>query len=75
MQRLMWASVVLEADPLADGACGLLDAVEALAMAALVLERLEHAFDHTVIRHDAFGAPAFGSVIVKASGVWGIGST
>jgi hypothetical protein len=35
----MRASVVVEADPVADGACRVLDAVEALAVNALLLQR------------------------------------
>lgn len=35
IQRLMWAVAVVEADPLPDGACGMLDAVEALLVEAL----------------------------------------
>ena len=45
----MRASVVAEADPVADGAFGVLDAVKALAMDALLLERPDHAFDHAAL--------------------------
>ena len=45
----MWSSGVVEADPVADGACRVLDAVEALAMDALLFQRPDHAFDHAVL--------------------------
>lgn len=45
----MWASGVVEADPVADGACRVLDAVEALAVDALFLQRSDHALDHAVL--------------------------
>lgn len=45
----MWATVVVEADPVADGACGVLDVVKALAVDALFLECPDHAFDHSVL--------------------------
>jgi hypothetical protein len=52
----MRASVVVEAESVADGACGMLDAVKALAMNALLRERPDHAFDHAIllraVRHD-----------------------
>ena len=35
----MWASVVVEADPVADGARRMLNAVEAMAMDAMFLQR------------------------------------
>ena len=37
------------AHPVADGACGVLDAVKALAMDALLLGRPDHAFDHAIL--------------------------
>ena len=45
----MWASVVVEADPVADGSRRVLDAVEALAMDALLFQCPDHAFDHAVL--------------------------
>lgn len=45
----MWATVVVEADPVADGACRMLNAVEALAMDALLLQRPDNALDHAVL--------------------------
>ena len=45
----MRSPVAVEADPVADGACCVLDAVEALAMDALFLERSDHALDHAVL--------------------------
>lgn len=41
----MRATVVVEADPVADGARRMLDAVEALAMNALLLQRPDNALD------------------------------
>jgi len=71
----MRASVVLEADPVTDGARRVLNAVEALAMDALFFQCPDHTLDHAIIRHDAGGASGLGSAIVMASGTWGIGST
>lgn len=45
----MWAAMVVEADPVTDGACRVLDAVEALAMDALFLEGPDDALDHAVL--------------------------
>ena len=45
----MWSAVVVEADPVTDGACRVLDAVEALAVDALLLQRPDHAFDRAVL--------------------------
>lgn len=45
----MRAAVVVEGDPVADGAGRVLDAVEALAMDALLFERPDHALDHAVL--------------------------
>ena len=45
----MWSSVVVEADPVGDGAGRVLNAVEALAMDALLFERPDHALDHAVL--------------------------
>ena len=45
----MWAAVVLEADPVADGACRVLDAVETLALDALLFQCPDDAFDHAVL--------------------------
>lgn len=45
----MRAPVVVEADPVADGAGRMLNAVETLAMDALFFDRSDHAFYHTVL--------------------------
>ena len=45
----MRALMVVEADPVADGARCVLDAVEALAVNALLFQRPDHAFDHAVL--------------------------
>lgn len=45
----MRALVVVEADPVPDGARGVLDAVEALAVDALLLQRPDNALDHAVL--------------------------
>ena len=45
----MWAAGVVEADPVTDGAGRVLDAVEALAVDALLLQRADHALDHAVL--------------------------
>lgn len=45
----MWAAMVVEADPVADGAGRMLDAVEALAVDALLFQRPDDAFDHAVL--------------------------
>lgn len=45
----MWAPDVVDADPVADGACRVLDAVKALAIDALFLQRSRHALDHAVM--------------------------
>ena len=45
----MRAAVVVEADPVADSARRVLDAVEALAMNALFFQRPDHALDHAVL--------------------------
>ena len=44
----MWASGVVEADPVTDGAGRMLDAVEPLAMDALLFDRADDALDHAV---------------------------
>ena len=49
IQRLMGASVVVEPDPITDGACRMLDVVEALAVDALLLQGSDHALDHAVL--------------------------
>lgn len=49
VQRLMRATVVVEADPVGDGASRVLNAVEALAMDALLYECPEHALDQAVL--------------------------
>ena len=48
-KRLMRAAVVVDADPVTDGACCVLDAVEALVMDALLFQRPDHALDHAVL--------------------------
>jgi hypothetical protein len=45
----MWATVVVGAYPVADGACHMLNAVEALAMDALFLEGSDYTLDHAVL--------------------------
>lgn len=37
-QRLMWAAVVVEADPVSDDSARMLDALEAMAVNTLLLE-------------------------------------
>ena len=41
--------MVVEADPVADGACGVLYTVEALAMDALLFQGPDHTLDHAVL--------------------------
>ena len=41
--------MVVEADPVADSACGVLYAVEALAMDALLFQGPDHTLDHAVL--------------------------
>jgi hypothetical protein len=48
IQRLMLATVVVEADPLTDAAVRMLDAAEALEMEALLFLGVDHALDHAV---------------------------
>ncbi len=45
----MWGSVVVETDPVAAGACGVPDAVKALAIGSVLVECRDHAFDHGVL--------------------------
>ena len=45
----MGAAVVVEADPVTDGACRVLDAVEALAMDALFFQCPDHTLDHAIL--------------------------
>ena len=45
----MRAAVVVEADPVTDDAGRVLDALEAMAMNALLLERADHPLDHAVL--------------------------
>ena len=45
----MRALVVVEADPVADGACGVLYTVEALAMDALLFQGPDYTLDHAVL--------------------------
>lgn len=49
VQRLMRAAVIVEGDPVADGAGRVVQAVEALAVDALLLQRPDHALDHAVL--------------------------
>lgn len=42
-------AVVVEPDPVTDGAGGVLDAFEAMAMHALLFQRPDDAFDHAVL--------------------------
>ena len=51
----MRSPVIVEADPVADGACCVLDAVEALAMDALLLQCPDHALDHAVLLWAVWG--------------------
>ncbi len=41
--------MVVEADPVADGMCRVLDAVEALAMDALLFQGPDHTLDYAVL--------------------------
>ncbi len=54
----MWAPVVVKADPVSDCAGCMLDAVEALAVNALLFQRPDHALDYAVlfraVRRDKF---------------------
>lgn len=45
----MWGPVVEEADPSADGAGRILNAVETLAMDEVFFDRLDHAIYHTAL--------------------------
>lgn len=45
----MRAAVVVETDPVADDAVGVLDALEAVAVNALLLERPDDALHHAVL--------------------------
>lgn len=45
----MWASGVVNADPVTDGACRVLDAVEAVAMDALFFQCQDHTLNHAVL--------------------------
>ena len=51
----MWAAVVVEADPVADGARRVLDTVEPLAVNALLLDRPHDSFDHAVLPGTMWG--------------------
>lgn len=51
----MRSAVVVEADPVADGARCMLDAVEALAMDALLLQRPDHTLDHAILLWAVWG--------------------
>ena len=51
----MRAAVVVEADPVPDGACCMLNAVEALAMHALLFQRPDHALDHPILLRAVWG--------------------
>ena len=54
----MWASVVVEADPVSDCAGCVLDAVKALCVNTLLLQRMDHTLNHAVLlraeRRDKF---------------------
>lgn len=45
----MRATCVVKLDPVSDGAGGVLDAFEAVAMNALLCQRSDHALDHAVL--------------------------
>ena len=45
----MRAAMIVEADPVTDGAGRMLDAVEALAVDALLLQSADYALDHAVL--------------------------
>lgn len=45
----MRAACVVELDPVSDGAGGVLDALEAVAVNALLLQRPDDALDHAVL--------------------------
>jgi transposase len=49
VQRLMWAAVVAEAVPVADGSFLVLNAVDAMAMVALLSQCPEHALNHAIL--------------------------
>ncbi|WP_343039895.1 hypothetical protein [Pandoraea eparura] len=49
LQRLVRLSMVVELDPVADHTVGVLQRFEAVTMYALLLERANHALDHTVL--------------------------
>ena len=51
----MRAAIVVEDDPVADGARRVLDAVEAVAMNALLFQCPDHALDHAVLLRAARG--------------------
>ena len=48
-KRLMRAAVVVDADPVTDGACCVLDVVEASGVDALLFQRPDHVLDHAVL--------------------------
>jgi hypothetical protein len=54
-KRLMWAAIVVEADPVADSPGCMLDAVEALSMDALLLQCPDHTLDHAVLLRAMWG--------------------
>ena len=58
----MWAPVVVEVDPVADEAAGVLQRLEPVPMHALLLERADHPLDQAVllraVRRDEFLAQA-----------------
>lgn len=45
----MRAAVVVEANPVTDDACGVLDAFEAMPVSALLFQRPDHALDHAIL--------------------------
>ena len=49
VQRLMWALVVIEADPVPDDLAGMLQALKAVAVHTLLLEAANHTFSHAVL--------------------------
>lgn len=51
----MRAACVVELDPVADGAGGMLDALEAVAVNALLFQGPDHPFDHAVLLRAMWG--------------------
>ena len=87
----MWASVIVELDPIADCAARMGEAFEALAMDALLFQRTDQTFHHAVllwtVRRDELLAQAVApdqrrvfaggedQTIVAAKKEWGVDAT